>query len=53
VPPPQAANSLTAGGTSLPFTGGPIGALALLGATSVLTGAAGIAGSRLKTGRDA
>jgi hypothetical protein len=48
-----AASSLTVIGDSLPFTGGPIGALALLGATAVLTGAAGVAGSRLRSGRDA
>ncbi|MFB9839213.1 hypothetical protein, partial [Actinoallomurus acaciae] len=55
--PPGAAapatNSLTVVGGSLPFTGGPIGALALLGATAVLTGAAGVAGSRFRFGRDA
>jgi hypothetical protein len=48
-----AASSLTVIGDSLPFTGGPIGALTLLGATAVLTGAAGVAGSRRKAGRDA
>jgi hypothetical protein len=48
-----AAGSLTVAGDSLPFTGGPIGVLALLGATAVLTGAAGIAGSRFRFGRDA
>jgi hypothetical protein len=55
--PPGAAapatNALTVVGGSLPFTGGPIGALALLGATAVLTGAAGVAGSRFRFGRDA
>ncbi|GAA4498595.1 hypothetical protein GCM10023191_044090 [Actinoallomurus oryzae] len=48
-----AASSLTVAGDSLPFTGSPIGVLALLGATAVLTGAAGIAGSRFRFGRDA
>jgi hypothetical protein len=57
-PPPhggtsQSASSLTVGGDSLPYTGGPIGALALLGAAAVLSGAAGVAGSRLKGGRGA
>jgi hypothetical protein len=45
-------SSLTVGGDSLPFTGGPISALTLLGAAAVLTGAAGVAGSRLRFGRD-
>jgi hypothetical protein len=49
----SAAGSLTAIGDSLPFTGGPIGALTLLGATAVLTGAAGVAASRRKAARDA
>jgi hypothetical protein len=48
-----AAGSLTVIGDSLPFTGGPLGALALLGATAVLTGAAAVAGSRLKAGSGA
>jgi hypothetical protein len=48
-----ASGSLTAIGDSLPFTGGPIGALTLLGATAVLTGAAGIAAARRKPARDA
>ena len=48
-----AAGSLTAIGDSLPFTGGPIAALTLLGATAVLTGAAGVAGTRRKAARDA
>lgn len=47
-----AAGSLRVIGGSLPFTGGPIGVLALLGATAVLTGAAGVAGSRWKAVRD-
>lgn len=47
-----AAGSLRVIGGSLPFTGGPIGVLALLGATAVLTGAAGVAGSRWKAARD-
>jgi hypothetical protein len=46
-----AAGSLRVIGGSLPFTGGPIGVLALLGATAVLTGAAGVAGSRWKAAR--
>lgn len=45
------AGSLTVSGGSLPFTGGPIGTLALLGAASVVTGAAGVAGSRLRANR--
>jgi hypothetical protein len=49
----SAAGSLTAIGDSLPFTGGPIGALTLLGAAAVLTGAAGVAASRRKAARDA
>jgi hypothetical protein len=55
-PPAEAASasgSLTAIGDSLPFTGGPIGALTLLGATAVLTGAAGVAATRRKAARDA
>jgi hypothetical protein len=40
------AGSLPAIGDSLPFTGGPIGALTLLGAAAVLSGAAGVAASR-------
>jgi hypothetical protein len=48
-----AAGSLTAIGDSLPFTGGPIAALTLLGATAVLTGAAGVAASRRRAARDA
>jgi hypothetical protein len=47
-----AAGSLRVIGGSLPFTGGPIGMLALLGATAVLTGAAGVAGSRWKAVRE-
>lgn len=47
----QSASSLTVGGNSLPFTGGPIGALALLGVAAVATGAAGVAASRLRTNR--
>jgi hypothetical protein len=37
---------------SLPFTGGPIGALALIGLAAVLTGSAAVGGSRLRFGRD-
>jgi len=48
----QGSSSLTVGGDSLPFTGGPIGALTLLGAAAILSGAAGVAGSRLRFGRD-
>jgi hypothetical protein len=47
----QSANSLTIGGGSLPFTGGPLGTLALLGAAAVVTGAGGVAASRLRTNR--
>lgn len=47
-----AAGSLNVIGSSLPFTGGPIGVLALLGATAVLTGAAGVAGSRWRAARE-
>jgi hypothetical protein len=35
-------------GTALPFTGGPTGALAFLGVLAVVTGAAGVAGSRVR-----
>jgi hypothetical protein len=35
-------------GTALPFTGGPVGVLALLGVLAVVTGAAGVAASRLR-----
>jgi hypothetical protein len=49
----SAAGSLTAIGGSLPFTGGPIGALTLLGAAAVLSGAAGVAASRRKAGSGA
>jgi hypothetical protein len=38
-------------GNALPFTGGPVGALAFLGVLAVVTGAAGVAGSRLRFGR--
>jgi hypothetical protein len=48
-----ALGALTVAGNSLPFTGGPIGALTLLGAGAVLTGAAGIAGSRRKAAEGA
>jgi hypothetical protein len=48
-----AAGSLTVLGNALPFTGGPIGALAFLGVAAIVTGAAGVAGSRLKTARSA
>ncbi|WP_141953209.1 hypothetical protein [Actinoallomurus bryophytorum] len=48
-----ATGSLPAIGDDLPFTGGPIGALTLLGATAVLSGAAGIAASRRKPAGDA
>jgi hypothetical protein len=46
------ANALTVIGDALPFTGGPVGALALVGAAAVLTGAASVAGSRFRFGRD-
>jgi len=50
--PPAAAvpasGSVTVIGGSLPFTGGPIGALTLLGATAVLAGVGGVAASRRK-----
>jgi hypothetical protein len=36
---------------SLPFTGGPIGALTLVGATAVVAGAGGVAASRRRAGR--
>jgi hypothetical protein len=53
--PPAAAEpssgSVSVIGGSLPFTGGPIGALTLLGATAVLAGAGGVAASRRKPGR--
>jgi hypothetical protein len=55
--PPQppgvapAAGSVTVIGDSLPFTGGPIGALTLLGATAVVAGAGGVAASRRKPNR--
>jgi hypothetical protein len=47
----QSAGSLTISGDSLPFTGGPVGTLALLGVAAVVTGAAGVAASRLRTNR--
>ncbi len=45
---PDSAGSLAVARDALPFTGGPIGTLALVGATAILTGAAGVAGSRLR-----
>lgn len=52
-PQPPSGNAPTANGSftavhngSLPFTGGPIGSLAFLGALSVLAGAAGVGASR-------
>lgn len=53
-PPAVAApssGSVSVIGGSLPFTGGPIGALTLIGATAVLAGAGGVAASRRKAGR--
>jgi hypothetical protein len=55
-PPAVAApssGSVSVIGGSLPFTGGPIGALTLIGATAVLAGAGGVAASRRKAGRTA
>lgn len=46
--PATASGSQVHGAGSLPFTGGPIGSLAFLGAMSILTGAAGIATSRVR-----
>jgi hypothetical protein len=37
---------------SLPFTGGPIGALAAIGLAAVVTGSAAVGASRLRLGRD-
>jgi hypothetical protein len=37
---------------SLPFTGGPIGALATIGLAAVLTGSAAVGASRLRFARD-
>ncbi len=45
---PASAGSLAIAKDALPYTGGPIGAMALVGATAVLAGAAGVAGSRLR-----
>jgi hypothetical protein len=52
--PPAATGSITAGGDngSLPFTGGPIGSLAFLGALSVLTGAGAVGASRIRVRRE-
>lgn len=55
-PPSSGSGAVTAGsgsvlGRSLPFTGGPIGAMAFLGAGAVLIGAAGLGGSRLRLRR--
>jgi hypothetical protein len=49
---PASAGSLTVIGNALPFTGGPIGVLAVVGVAALLTGAAGVAGSRLRVRRD-
>jgi hypothetical protein len=49
---PASAGSLTVIGNALPFTGGPIGVLAFVGVAALLTGAAGVAGSRLRVRRD-
>jgi hypothetical protein len=48
---PAASSSLVVAENALPLTGGPIGTLAFLGAAAVLTGAAGVAGSRLRIRR--
>lgn len=45
------AGATTAAGDSLPFTGGPVGTLALLGAAAVVAGAGGVAASRLRMNR--
>jgi hypothetical protein len=43
-----ASGTLNVIGNALPFTGGPTGALAFLGVLAVVTGAAGVAGSRVR-----
>jgi hypothetical protein len=48
---PASSGSLAVAENALPLTGGPIGTLAFLGAAAVLTGAAGVAGSRLRLRR--
>jgi hypothetical protein len=45
---PASTGSLAVARDALPMTGGPIGTLALIGAATVLTGAASVAGSRLR-----
>ncbi len=45
---PASSGSLAVVQNDLPTTGGPLGVLALIGAAAVLTGAAGMAGSRLR-----